>query len=1268
MTHGLSQPHTSLSYSIPHSHSNDHDQLPEIPPQPLISPSGVKPFHSSSAEAGPSRPRSISPRNPTKWINDTFSNTGPSENTGVGMRVREMNGDHVDEKTKMNDMGNQDVPISGEGNGIGVTETESRPWPVSLTRMEPDPALIEPGQAYYKLQFGLEEDGFTYYIQKEDVMIGRRCARPVQKLSTPLEYESAPPQQMGAVEDSVNIIHESGLGINLPTFAADAKVKEELEHVVSSNGLVEDIQHGLKIKQELSLHTPIDAVSPKAANPLNEVKVGNTLQSGQEPQSQPQLIESEHLPDIPLEENFGPPPPATPDPETIHQVDIDLGREKRVSRNHARLYWCQDHAQFCMDVYGRQGAWFDGRYRFKGSHVPLAHGVTINMGGRQFQFLLPPSPDTPEYFPSPADPHPPPHYYPEAYDTRLWVPGAGVPFGAFSAPDGYGLGLHGEPPSSSGSGSNSDWGLSTSSSSEDSGSQSGDEDEEGESEIEDPPDKPPPKVKLRIARAKLKDDGDSPDDDPKYRKQNGVKGKAIAAGTGKGKGKGGKKMEEEEQPVVAGKGKKGGKKVEKEEERSSPEKKPAAKKPAKKGKLAELQNAAADSPATTDGSSSTSLPPQAKIEDTFKSVSTIPRPPLPSDTSNPSLQRVNPRPVIPPPEIQRPFLMTSLPETPGRPGHIIVNVPIPPSGSGPRPAPGPLYGLDGKYFIGPSPIKPPDTYAGIIYKALLHLPRGRGTLGEICNWIAGEWEWYRLNVDTEWQNSIRHNLSLSDVFVRVPRIPTDDPESKGSVWIIDAKKGPAFEARQQRDGSKGAGGSANGDDRIKGVDSKKQRERRQIEIENERNRRQWELQQAQAQAQRNRQSQIQTQSQSQNSTSNQIPRKPGSMPTSHTSTAPVRPPPPRPPKPTTVMVDVQPITPALRSRNMGQAKDSRGQPMPFVFDGTTLTLDPGVFGQIEDKVLNQLRGLGPNVAIGVLSTWLDNKYRADAAKAPPLPKTAAAKQNLNSTLASRVAAVTPRPPQRVLTGTGNKGPENKSLQRLPIGPAPPGASVVQVIKLIADVSQAKQKIDIIGENVHALFEYIKRVGKDLDLTVAGKIWQTGELPLGFGTSTGASNTARVNSTHTGNSIGVNDSKSVNKTLIPASTSTPGTVSSIATTSTSTQISATPVLSSKVGASTNIAKTTVQTSNPTLQTVRPPPSTPHVGPPPTSTSHTVQQSHTPTPLTVAKGPVSTTHVLSNGSDKGGDIGTTVVGEKRKAEDEVNGDAKKSRLGLDTDVGT
>ncbi|KAJ9109129.1 hypothetical protein QFC21_000457 [Naganishia friedmannii] len=110
----------------------------------------------------------------------------------------------------------------------------------------------------------------------------------------------------------------------------------------------------------------------------------------------------------------------------------------------------------------------------------------------------------------------------------------------------------------------------------------------------------------------------------------------------------------------------------------------------------------------------------------------------------------------------------------------------------------PLLGIDGEPFIGPEPIKPDLTYATIIYRALAGVDRGRGTLGQVCDWVASEWEWFRMNPESGWQNSIRHNLSLNKAFLKVPRVSEDDPESKGSVWILDPIHAPELVERERK--------------------------------------------------------------------------------------------------------------------------------------------------------------------------------------------------------------------------------------------------------------------------------------------------------------------------------------------------------------------------------------------------------------------------------------------------------------------------------------
>lgn len=77
--------------------------------------------------------------------------------------------------------------------------------------------------------------------------------------------------------------------------------------------------------------------------------------------------------------------------------------------------------------------------------------------------------------------------------------------------------------------------------------------------------------------------------------------------------------------------------------------------------------------------------------------------------------------------------------------------------------------------------KPPHSYADLIGMAILRAPNRRLTLAQIYKWISDSFSFYNLK-DTGWQNSIRHNLSLNNKFIKQER-PKDDP-GKGSYWAI----------------------------------------------------------------------------------------------------------------------------------------------------------------------------------------------------------------------------------------------------------------------------------------------------------------------------------------------------------------------------------------------------------------------------------------------------------------------------------------------------
>lgn len=88
--------------------------------------------------------------------------------------------------------------------------------------------------------------------------------------------------------------------------------------------------------------------------------------------------------------------------------------------------------------------------------------------------------------------------------------------------------------------------------------------------------------------------------------------------------------------------------------------------------------------------------------------------------------------------------------------------------------------------------KPPYSYANLIGMAILRAPNRRLTLAQIYKWISDTFAFYRNTADTGWQNSIRHNLSLSKSFSKQER-PKDDP-GKGHYWRIN----PGFEKQYHK--------------------------------------------------------------------------------------------------------------------------------------------------------------------------------------------------------------------------------------------------------------------------------------------------------------------------------------------------------------------------------------------------------------------------------------------------------------------------------------
>ena len=95
--------------------------------------------------------------------------------------------------------------------------------------------------------------------------------------------------------------------------------------------------------------------------------------------------------------------------------------------------------------------------------------------------------------------------------------------------------------------------------------------------------------------------------------------------------------------------------------------------------------------------------------------------------------------------------------------------------------------------------KPNQSYIGLIGQAIMSSADKKMVLSDIYKWILTHYPYFR-NKGPGWKNSVRHNLSLNDCFVKAGR----SPNGKGNFWAInpenyeDFRKGDFRRRRAQR--------------------------------------------------------------------------------------------------------------------------------------------------------------------------------------------------------------------------------------------------------------------------------------------------------------------------------------------------------------------------------------------------------------------------------------------------------------------------------------